>query len=67
MEETMFINKGFKRLSKEDQIDQLKIWIDQLKDDDINRTILKNKLNSLNDESKSYVKKEYKDIYKVNH
>ena len=63
----MFINKGFKRLSKEDQIDQLKIWIDQLKDDDINRTILKNKLNSLNDESKSYVKKEYKDIYKVNH
>ena len=67
MEETMFINKGFKRLSKEDQIDQLKIWIDKLKDDDINRTILKNKLNSLNDESKSYVKKEYKDIYKVNH
>ena len=50
------------------QIEVLNDCIKELKDDDINKVILQNKLNSIkNYTSTNYVKKEYKDIYKVNY
>jgi len=57
----------FERLDKTKQIQVLEDCIKELKDDDINKIILENKLNSITDTTKkAYRKKEYKDVFKVN-
>ena len=57
----------FESLNKTSQIQILEDCIRELKDDDINKIILENKLNSITNTTKTaYRKKEYKDIFKVN-
>lgn len=61
------INEHFKYFSESEQIIILKDCIKQLKDDDINKIILENKLKSITSNTKTaYKRKEYKDIFKVN-
>jgi hypothetical protein len=59
--------RHFESLDKTKQIQVLEDCIKELKDDDINKIILENKLNSITNTTKTaYRKKEYKDIFKVN-